>query len=117
MDPRAATAATRMDVTGLDIDDESTVTRGVYQLRAALRPGNSGGPLPTTGGQVYGMVFARSVTHPGTEYALAADELRTLAAPGRPGRRTDPDAGRVRVAVASRPVRGRVSSPVALLPG
>lgn len=26
------------------------------------------------------MVFARSVTHPDTRYALAADELRTLAA-------------------------------------
>lgn len=88
LDLRAATVATRMDVTGLDIYDESTVN--VYQLRGTLRPGNSGGPLLTTGGQVYGMVFARSVTQPGTgtpwppmNYALAAQGARADRPVGR----------------------------------
>ncbi|MBA4862022.1 hypothetical protein H1V43_11615 [Streptomyces sp. PSKA54] len=36
----------------------------------------------TTDGQMYGMVCARSATHPDTGYALAADHLRTLAAQG-----------------------------------
>lgn len=82
LDLRAATVSTRMNATGLDIYDESTVTRDVYQLRATVRPGNSGGPLLTTDGQVYGMVFARSAAHPDTGYALTADGLRTLADQG-----------------------------------
>lgn len=82
LDLRAATVAARMDATGLDIYDASTVTRDVHQLRATVRPGNSGGPLLTTDGQVYGMVFARSSAHPDTGYALAADELRALADQG-----------------------------------
>nr|WP_329343738.1 trypsin-like peptidase domain-containing protein [Streptomyces sp. NBC_00663] len=82
LDLRAATVATRMEATGLDIYDQSTVTRDVYQLRATVRPGNSGGPLLATDRKVYGMVFARSATHPDTGYALAADRLRVLAAEG-----------------------------------
>ncbi|WP_369249734.1 hypothetical protein [Streptomyces sp. R41] len=62
--------------------DESTVTRDVHQFRATARPGNSGEPVLTTDGQVYGMVFARSSAHPETGYALAADELRGLAEQG-----------------------------------
>ncbi|GEC05213.1 hypothetical protein SSP24_28680 [Streptomyces spinoverrucosus] len=41
-----------------------------------------GGPLLTTDGQVDGMVFAHSATHPETGHALAADRLRALAAQG-----------------------------------
>ncbi|MBZ9645599.1 MarP family serine protease [Streptomyces sp. PSKA30] len=82
LDLQAATVATRMNATGLDIYDESTVTRDVYQIRSTVRPGNSGGPLLTTDGQVYGMVFARSTAHPDTGYALAADQLRALADQG-----------------------------------
>ncbi|MFF4510472.1 trypsin-like peptidase domain-containing protein [Streptomyces mirabilis] len=82
LDLRAATVATRTDATDLDIYDESTVTRDVYRLRTTVRPGNSGGPLLSTEGQVYGMVFARSTAHPDTGYVLAADALRTLADQG-----------------------------------
>lgn len=54
--------------------------RDVYQIRSTVRPGNSGGPLLTTDGQVVGMVFAHSATRPETGHALASDQLRTLAA-------------------------------------
>ncbi len=46
---------------------------------STVRPGNSGGPLLTTDGPVYGTVFARSATHPNSGSGLSAD-LRTLAA-------------------------------------
>ncbi|MFG3151496.1 MarP family serine protease [Streptomyces sp. NPDC048219] len=82
LDLRAARVATRMNTSGLDIYDEVPTTRDVYQLRTIVRPGNSGGPLLTTDGQVYGMVFARSTAHPGTGYALTADQLRSFAQQG-----------------------------------
>jgi S1-C subfamily serine protease len=82
LDLRAARVVTRMNATGLDIYDESPAARDVYQIRSTVRPGNSGGPLLTTDGQVYGMVFARSTAHRDTGYALAADQLRSLAQQG-----------------------------------
>ncbi|MFC6065951.1 MarP family serine protease [Streptomyces ochraceiscleroticus] len=82
LDLRAATVATRMHATGLDIRGESPVTRDVYQVRSTIRPGNSGGPLLGTDGQVYGMVFARSAGDGDTGYALTADQLRDIAVDG-----------------------------------
>ncbi|MGW2169508.1 MarP family serine protease [Streptomyces sp. NPDC001705] len=82
LDLQAARVATRTNADALDIYDQAPATRDVYQLRTTVRPGNSGGPLLTTDGQVYGMVFARSTAHPDTGYALAADQLRSLAQQG-----------------------------------
>ena len=59
--------------TGLDIYGNSFVSRSVYQLHAAVRPGNSGGPLvarEAAGLRVIGLVFARSTTDSGVGYAL-----------------------------------------------
>ncbi len=75
LDLRAATVASRPTATGQDIYGDSTTTREVYQLRAAVRPGNSGGPLLTPGGRVYGVVFARSTAEPDTGYALTAAQV------------------------------------------
>ena len=59
-----------------------TVLREVYSLRGLIRPGNSGGPVVDSGGDVVGMVFAASVTDQDTGYALTADQLRQRAAQG-----------------------------------
>ncbi|MDT0341827.1 MarP family serine protease [Streptomyces litchfieldiae] len=76
LDLRAATVAGRTSAQGQDIHGDSLVTRDIYSVRSLVRPGNSGGPLLTTDGQVYGMVFARSVTDSETGYVLTADQIR-----------------------------------------
>ncbi|MCW2759458.1 MAG: peptidase and chymotrypsin/Hap [Nocardioidaceae bacterium] len=65
-----------------DIYGDGTVTREVFSLRGTIRPGNSGGPLVSTAGQVLGVVFAASVTDPQTGYAITADQVREPAASG-----------------------------------
>ncbi|MGV9555347.1 MarP family serine protease [Streptomyces sp. NPDC003522] len=75
LDLRAATVANRVDARGRDIHDEGTVTREIYSIRSTVRPGNSGGPLLTTDGRVFGVVFARSTSDTGTGYVLTAAEV------------------------------------------
>ncbi|MFD5316878.1 MarP family serine protease [Streptomyces sp. NPDC127098] len=82
LDVRAATVAGRTNAQGQDIHGESVVVRDIYTIRGLVRPGNSGGPLLTTDGQVYGMVFARSVTDSDTGYVLTADQIRPYLQPG-----------------------------------
>ena len=65
-----------------DIYGEGTVIRQVFSLRALIRPGNSGGPIVTSAGDVAGMVFAASVSDPDTGYALTADQVAESAADG-----------------------------------
>lgn len=65
-----------------DIYGEGTVIRQVFSLRALIRPGNSGGPIVTSGGDVAGMVFAASVSDQETGYALTAAQLADAAAEG-----------------------------------
>jgi S1-C subfamily serine protease len=60
---------------GRDIYDTQRVTRGIYPIKAIVKPGNSGGPLIAPGGRVYGMVFAAAVSVPGVGYALTSNEL------------------------------------------
>ncbi|MGH8825029.1 MAG: MarP family serine protease [Jiangellaceae bacterium] len=62
---------------GRDIYGDGTVNREVVSIRGTVRPGNSGGPLVAADGQVYGVMFAASLTDPETGYALAVDELET----------------------------------------
>jgi S1-C subfamily serine protease len=72
---QAATVANRVRATGQNIYNDDTVTREIYSIRSTVRPGNSGGPLLTTGGKVYGVVFARSTSDDETGYVLTADEV------------------------------------------
>lgn len=58
-----------------DIYQERTVTRDIYPVRAAVRPGNSGGPLLAPSGAVYGVVFAAAVDVANTGYALTAGQV------------------------------------------
>ncbi|MGW0914117.1 MarP family serine protease [Streptomyces sp. NPDC002784] len=72
---QAATVANRVQATGRNIYNDETVTREIYSIRSTVRPGNSGGPLLTTEGRVYGVVFARSTSDAETGYVLTADEV------------------------------------------
>lgn len=66
-----------------DIYGRGTVTRDVFAVRGLIRPGNSGGPLVSTGGKVLGVVFAASVSSADTGYALTAGQVAGAAAAGR----------------------------------
>jgi S1-C subfamily serine protease len=66
-----------------DIYGEGAVIRDVYSLRGLVRPGNSGGPIVDSAGEVVGVVFAASVTDDDTGYALTADQVREAGAQGR----------------------------------
>ncbi|MEU6380801.1 MarP family serine protease [Streptomyces sp. NPDC046909] len=79
LDLQAATVAQRVRATGQNIYNDDTVTREIYSIRSTVRPGNSGGPLLTTDGKVYGVVFARSTSDDETGYVLTADEVSSDA--------------------------------------
>ena len=66
-----------------DIYDEDTVMREVFSIRGLVRSGNSGGPLVSPGGKVYGVVFAASLTDSATGYVLTADQVSDDAKAGR----------------------------------
>ncbi|MFG2571794.1 MarP family serine protease [Streptomyces sp. NPDC048481] len=72
---QAATVAGRVKATGRNIYNDGIVTREIYSIRSTVRPGNSGGPLLTTTGRVYGVVFARSTSDDETGYVLTAAEV------------------------------------------
>jgi S1-C subfamily serine protease len=66
-----------------NIYGDGTVIRDVLSLRGLIRPGNSGGPVVDSAGQVVGVVFAASVTSSDTGYALSAAQVSGGAAAGR----------------------------------
>ena len=67
---------------GPDIYGDRTVTRETFSIWASVRPGNSGGPLISSRGTVYGVVFAASVEDDRTGYVLTADQVAPGAAAG-----------------------------------
>jgi S1-C subfamily serine protease len=66
-----------------DIYGDGAVIRDVFSIRGLVRPGNSGGPIVDSAGQVVGVVFAASVTDDETGYVLTADQVREAADEGR----------------------------------
>ncbi|MEV6589875.1 MarP family serine protease [Streptomyces acidicola] len=82
-DVRPARVRGRITANGPDIYHRGTVSRDVYSLYATVRQGNSGGPLLTPDGKVYGVVFAKSLDDPETGYALTVDEVQEDIARGR----------------------------------
>ncbi|GAA3224690.1 MarP family serine protease [Streptomyces thermocoprophilus] len=82
-DVRAARVRGRISANGPDIYHRGTVRRDVYSLYTVVRQGNSGGPLLTPDGQVYGVVFAKSLDDADTGYALTTDEIKDDISRGR----------------------------------
>ena len=67
---------------GPNIYDTSTVTRQIYEIRALVQSGNSGGPLLSPAGTVDGVVFAAAVGVSDTGFALTAAEVSADASAG-----------------------------------
>ncbi|MBC3988281.1 MarP family serine protease [Streptomyces sp. AC563] len=80
---QAARVRGRIEADGPDIYHRGTVHRDVYSLYTTVRQGNSGGPLLTPEGRVYGVVFARSLDDANTGYALTASEVQENITEGR----------------------------------
>ena len=72
MTPAAVTAT--HDVPGPDIYGDGLYSRDVVELRAAIRRGNSGGPLVIAPGTVGGIVFGASRVSGEVGYAIGSDE-------------------------------------------
>jgi S1-C subfamily serine protease len=72
----------RQTAQGPDFYHSQQVSREIYQVRAVVRPGNSGGPLLAPDGSVYGVVFAAATNEDETGYVLTADEIAENAQAG-----------------------------------
>jgi S1-C subfamily serine protease len=70
------------DAVGPNIYQTSTVTRQIYEIRAVVQSGNSGGPLLSPQGTVDGVVFAAAVAVNDTGFALTASEVTPDARAG-----------------------------------
>jgi S1-C subfamily serine protease len=78
--PYTATAARirgRINLRGPDIYESKTVQRDVFTVRAAIRSGNSGGPMLDPSGKVIGVVFGAAVEDPDTGFTLTANQVRS----------------------------------------
>lgn len=81
----AGSARIRDELTaqGPNIYDRGRVSREVFSLFARVEPGNSGGPLLSPRGDVYGIIFAKSLDDRDTGYAVTAEEASSAAVAGR----------------------------------
>jgi S1-C subfamily serine protease len=77
-----ATIAQSETADGTNIYGGQGVARQIYPMRAVIRPGNSGGPLLSKNGRVYGVVFAASTYNKDLGYALTASEVAADAQQG-----------------------------------
>jgi S1-C subfamily serine protease len=67
----------RINLRGPDIYEANTVQRDVFTVRAAVKSGNSGGPMINPSGQVIGVVFGAAVEDPETGFTLTANQVRS----------------------------------------
>jgi S1-C subfamily serine protease len=61
-----------------DIYGNNPVPDEVYKLAGDVQPGNSGGPLLTTGGQVAGVIFAKTTSNAALGFAIPMIDLRPV---------------------------------------
>ncbi len=60
---------------GRNIYGHGNTLRDIYEIKADVVPGNSGGPLVAKDGSVIGVVFAESTTYNHVGYALTASQI------------------------------------------
>jgi len=73
--PSPATILDNFIATGRDIYGRGRTERSVYEVRADIIPGNSGGPMISKDGIVIGLVFAESTTYEDIGYTLTMDRV------------------------------------------
>lgn len=81
--PFQSKPATVQDITTVlvpDIYGSNPAPEDVYRIAGDVQPGNSGGPLLTTGGQVAGVIFAKATEESSLGYAITMTELGPVAA-------------------------------------
>jgi len=78
--PAAVTAQIR--ARGRDLYGSAPIIRDVLELRAAIEPGVSGGPLVLPNGTIGGMIFAESRTDESVGYALDPTAVAVAIGPG-----------------------------------
>lgn len=72
--------ADRQNVIGTDIYNQSRTEREVLFLSSTLHPGDSGGAVVDSVGDVVGVAFAIAPDRPGVAYALTPSEVRPVLA-------------------------------------
>lgn len=73
---KAAAVLDTFTATGRNIYDQGDVQREVYEIKADVIPGNSGGPLIAKDGSVIGVVFAESTAYDHVGYALTGSAVQ-----------------------------------------
>jgi S1-C subfamily serine protease len=71
----AAAVLDQFNASGHNIYSTGVTLRSIYEIQAKVIPGNSGGPLIDTNGQVIGVVFAESTSYKDVGYALAMSKV------------------------------------------
>ncbi|MCU1547285.1 MAG: MarP family serine protease [Arthrobacter sp.] len=85
--PFQSKPATVQDIANLlvpDIYGNNAAPEDVYRLAGDVQPGNSGGPLLSTDGQVVGVIFAKATNDPSLGFAITMADLGPVVekAPG-----------------------------------
>lgn len=73
--PTAARIRVKQRAESFNIYNDRKVNREVYAIRGNVQPGNSGGPLLSPEGKVYGVIFAAAIDKNETGFALTAEEV------------------------------------------
>jgi S1-C subfamily serine protease len=80
--PFQSRPATIQDITTVlvpDIYGSNPSPEEIYRLAGNVQPGNSGGPLLTTDGQVAGVIFAKATSDAEMGFAITMDDLNPVA--------------------------------------
>lgn len=72
---KAAAVIEEFTATGRNIYNAGNTNREIYEIKADIVPGNSGGPLVDKNGTVIGVVFAQSTAYNHVGYALTTPQV------------------------------------------